>query len=566
MKKLYILFLLCSFIGFSQSPGDIVITEIMNNPNPVSDTTGEWFEIFNTTGSDIDINGWTLQDDGTDTHVIDNANGTTIVSSGGYLVLGRTANTVTNGGAPVDYAYGESGGHTLGNGTDEVVLVSTTAVEIARVIYDNGATYPDLTGASMQLDPTFLNETDNDTGANWCASTSTYGDGTGSLGTPGSANDACAAVCEANLGASDATCDSIGPGATDDTYTATLAYFGAATGENFLVTATSGTVDLSGGNDPTTDAAGIITVTGVAEGTDITITVDNTADGGLCTFTRDITSPVCLPTGSVDLELQGIIDFTVPSGGSDGKAIHLVATADITDLSEYGLGIANNGDGSDGQEYTLDAIGVSNGDNILVVRSLAAMEAYFTTPGYNLFEVVILDAGGSVSQNGDDAIELYKLGALVETFGDVNCQPNGGSGGPICADTSWEYTDSWAYKTTPGTVWPAGWTYGTVDCTDGSATTFESSCVYPFVLALSNEDFTASELSIYPNPTNNGIVNIKSQIAGVKTITLFDIMGRNVLSTELNSDVLDVSSVKTGMYLLQVSINGRSSVTKLVIK
>ena len=40
-----------------------------------------------------------------------------------------------------------------------------------------------------------------------------------------------------------------------------------------------------------------------------------------------------LTVNSQDLSLQGVIDFTVPSGGSDGKAIHVVATADIADLS-----------------------------------------------------------------------------------------------------------------------------------------------------------------------------------------------------------------------------------------
>ena len=49
----------------------------------------------------------------------------------------------------------------------------------------------------------------------------------------------------------------------------------------------------------------------------------------------------CVP--SVDLSLQGIIDFTVPAGGSNGKAIHLVALQDIADLSIYGIGVANNG-------------------------------------------------------------------------------------------------------------------------------------------------------------------------------------------------------------------------------
>ena len=69
-----------------------------------------------------------------------------------------------------------------------------------------------------------------------------------------------------------------------------------------------------------------------------------------------------------DLILQGVMDFTVPSGGSDGKAIHLRATADIADLSVYGLGIANNGGGSDGQEYTFDAVSVLAGEDLSLIH------------------------------------------------------------------------------------------------------------------------------------------------------------------------------------------------------
>ena len=50
------------------------------------------------------------------------------------------------------------------------------------------------------------------------------------------------------------------------------------------------------------------------------------------------------------------MDFTVPSGGNDGKAIHVTAIDTITDLSLYGIGVANNGGGSDGQEYTFDPL------------------------------------------------------------------------------------------------------------------------------------------------------------------------------------------------------------------
>lgn len=554
MKKIYLLFLLISYVGFAQTPGDLIITEIMNNPAQVSDTVGEWFEVYNTTSSAIDVDGWTLKDDGSNLHVIDaSVGGNTVVPANGYLVLGRSSDVTENGNAPVGYAYG-SDGQTLGNGSDEVVLVLPDGTtEIARINYDNGATFPDLTGESMQLDPAFLNSNDYDDGANWCPAQTAYGDG--DLGTPGMANEACAPTCVAELGFSDETCDAINPGATDDTYTVTLDYTGAATGEVFVVSTTPSGFTI-GGDDPTTTADGTITVSGVTEGTDITITVDNTADGGLCTLSRDITSPVCVPTGSVDLELIGIIDFATPEGGSSGKAIHLVATADIADLSVYGLGIANNGGGTDGEEYTLPTQSVSSGDHILLPRDQVAMENYLTTAGINLFDFVI--EADVATGNGNDAVELFKNGAVVETFGDIN---DGNA-----AAAGWDYGDAWAYKDTLGSVWPAGWIYGPTDCSDGSTTTFDSSCVYPFVAALSNDQFIKNTFKIYPNPATDGFVNIEANTNGQKTIDMYDINGRRVLSAELENNRLDVSQLSTGVYILKISTSNQSSTQKLIIR
>jgi len=165
-------------------PGDIVITEIMQNPDAVGDSNGEWFEVYNSTSSDIDLNGWWIEDNGSDFHVI---NTSVIVSAGGYAVLGNNANMATNGGVMVDYSYGS--GWFLANGDDEVVIVAPNETEIDRVEYDGGPNFPDPEGASMSLNPDNLNATDNDDGSNWCVSTSVYGDG--DLGTPGAANDAC---------------------------------------------------------------------------------------------------------------------------------------------------------------------------------------------------------------------------------------------------------------------------------------------------------------------------------------------------------------------------------------
>ncbi|MDC3198297.1 hypothetical protein OAT89_01400 [bacterium] len=162
------------------------------------------------------------------------------------------------------------------------------------------------------------------------------------------------------------------------------------------------------------------------------------------------------------LALQGIIDFTVPSGGSNGKAIHVVASADIADLSSFGIGVANNGGGTDGEEYSFPAAAVSAGDDILVVRSEEAMAAYFADC-YSEFEHVFMGNTG-ISQNGDDAIELFEYTVVIETFGDINVDGSG---------EEWEYLDSWAYKV------DGIWTYGAVNCTDGTETTYDSDCPYP---------------------------------------------------------------------------------------
>jgi predicted extracellular nuclease len=177
-----------TFTGGSTGPvpGDLVITEVMQDPNSVSDTFGEWFEVRNVSGSDIDIDGWTISDNGTDTHEIDNG-GALLVPAAGVVVLGRSTDTAANGGAPVDYAYND---FFLGNTDDEVVLTDSGGTEFDRIEYDGGPTWPDPTGASMNLDPDSTSSTANDDGANWCEATSTYGDG--DLGTPGAANDECA--------------------------------------------------------------------------------------------------------------------------------------------------------------------------------------------------------------------------------------------------------------------------------------------------------------------------------------------------------------------------------------
>ena len=171
------------------------------------------------------------------------------------------------------------------------------------------------------------------------------------------------------------------------------------------------------------------------------------------------------------LELAGVLDLDMPTGGSTGKAIHVRALQNISDLSIYGIGIANNGGGTDGQEYTFPSISLNIGEDVIVCRDTVAINSYFV--GCSPFNLVILDDQAVITQNGDDAIELFENGIVIETFGDINVD---GTGEP------WEYKDSWAYKDASGSVTFNGlnWVMGGVDCTDGSTTSISSNCPYPY--------------------------------------------------------------------------------------
>jgi len=164
--------------------GEIIITEIMRDPDVITDANGEWFEIYNTTGDELDIQGLTVRDDDNDSFTLPTG-APIIVSSGSFFVLGRNGDPATNGGVSVDYTYG--GFMYLGNDDDEVIL-ELGGTTIDAVLYSN-TPFPDTAGASMTLNPLHFNATDNDTGSNWCDGTSSYE--TNNTGTPGAANDSC---------------------------------------------------------------------------------------------------------------------------------------------------------------------------------------------------------------------------------------------------------------------------------------------------------------------------------------------------------------------------------------
>lgn len=112
------------------APGDLVVSEFLANPAAVSDTAGEWFELFNTTGSAIDLDGLGIADDGSNLDVIDGG-GPLIVPPGGYFLLARSGDPAVNGGVTPDYVYS---GFSLSNGGDEILILQD-GTEVFRLEY-----------------------------------------------------------------------------------------------------------------------------------------------------------------------------------------------------------------------------------------------------------------------------------------------------------------------------------------------------------------------------------------------------------------------------------------------
>lgn len=168
------------------SIGDIIFTEIMQNPNAVADSAGEYFELHNTTGAPIDLLGMDIIDDSVPSE------GFTFLSSlilpaNGYLLFAVNGNSGTNGGLPaVDEVY-TSGDPSLGNGADGITIQCSGTIIDSVVWSGNSATWPDPSGASMSLKIGFETSILNDNGDNWETASSPYGDG--DFGTPGLANN-----------------------------------------------------------------------------------------------------------------------------------------------------------------------------------------------------------------------------------------------------------------------------------------------------------------------------------------------------------------------------------------
>jgi hypothetical protein len=170
--------------------------------------------------------------------------------------------------------------------------------------------------------------------------------------------------------------------------------------------------------------------------------------------------PTNPPTAS--LIITGVIDG--PRTGGLPKAIEVYLTADIPDLSLYGVGFANNGGGSDGIEFTFPSQSAAAGTFLTIASEEIEFQAYFgELPDF---------VDGSATINGDDTIELFYNGQVVDVYGNVNV-----------AGGDWNYMDGWSYRhdaSTPSAEFNiADWTLSGINAVDSCTSNAACASVFP---------------------------------------------------------------------------------------
>ena len=390
-----------------------------------------------------------------------------------------------------------------------------------------------------------------------------------------------ATPCALTLGAETVACDAVTLGI--DTYSVTIPFTGGNTG-TYNLSSNFGTV---GGDNPTTTAAGNITISGITEGVNVTLTVT-----GTCGFTKLVAAPVCKPVNPLPYSepfpyttgnsLNGEQKWTLVNTGDN----ILIATGNLSypGITSTGNSITFTGTGAESRTLFTDTTTgtiyasfiVTATDFTLVTTDLATtyFAALTDATGASTNSRVWIRKNGTQYQYGlgtgttatDWGTTLYNVNDVQYIVLGYDFANNalklfinptiGGSAAPTISVTpTAPYTSIGGFllrqdtnATTPTMI---------VDqLTVDLAPTF----------TLGVQSNNIAGLSVYPNPVTNGTLFIETAANAEKTVAIFDVLGKKVLSTSTNDNVVNVGSLNTGVYIVQITEEGKTASIKLVIR
>lgn len=369
-----------------------------------------------------------------------------------------------------------------------------------------------------------------------------------------------------------------------DNYTVTIPYTGGGT--TTYAISTSGAIS---GDNPSTVAAGNIVVT-FTEGNSYSITVTSTA----CNFPITGTSPdFCIETNALPVSEpfnynQGTALNTSQKwkNTSTGADEILAVTGNLTypGINSTGNSVAFAGTGSDtllpftdttsGELFTsflvsvTDLTGISTtGQTYFAVLSNASntfsvARIYFKTDGttfqYGLSPTITTTDivwSSSTYSVGTTQYLVLRYDFTNNLLGLYENPTIGGTGAPavvVSPATALTSLANFILRQDSPSATPA------MKIDELSITTTPN-------FTLSNSSNTINGLSIYPNPVKNGLFYINTEANTTKSVRIFDMIGKEVLTTS-TTDAVNVSGLNKGLYVVQITENGNTAVQKLIIE
>ncbi|MCC6725289.1 MAG: lamin tail domain-containing protein [Saprospiraceae bacterium] len=438
-KALHNLLMLFCLLFLGNAIGqNVIITEINYNSPGGGVDTFEYIELYNKGNAPVNLQGWEFVSG------INYSFPSYDLNPGEFVVVAYDAARFNTAFGFTPLAWDPAGFNGLNNTSENIILVDADSAFVDSVRYKDNIPWP--SAADGQGPSLVLCDFDADNGdpANWAAATT--GTGFVSAGIEILANPGAVSGCAS------------GPVVA---FTLPSANVPENAGDVFL------TVAINGGNaNPTVVTLSLNPSSTATAGSDftasfpLTITFDAGVNAGTQTVTipvindsdiepnetvvidiTDATNGATIGSGTFTLTISDndtpitsalVISgvFDAQPGGTGAKGVELKAIQNIPDLSIYGVGSASNGGGTDGVEILLPAIAVAEGECVYVAADSVLFNTYF---GFNPAA-----DGNGVSINGDDAIELFENGQVIDVFGDIS-YPSGST-------LAWNYLDGWAYR------------------------------------------------------------------------------------------------------------------------
>ncbi|MFC0603149.1 lamin tail domain-containing protein [Winogradskyella pulchriflava] len=345
-------------------------------------------------------------------------------------------------------------------------------------------------------------------------------------------------MCDITLQTENYVCATNTAGNDNDNVTINIPYTGSDASIVSVTTTSSGIV---GGDNPSGTADGTITITGLGEGDAWDITIN----GGDCdgtTLSGTVPSAQCDPVFLVINEIHAD-----PSNNANGEGdANGDGTAEF-DNDEF-VEIYNTGTSSiDLSDYTLsDGAALRHTfptGTVLPANSFITVFGGGTPTGISGL-VQTASTGSLGLNNGGDTITLTDNNAV-----DIIVEIYGSAGNNQSIGRSPDFTGAFVDHST---------------ITGNGGALFSPNNEND--VTLSTGDFESTKFSIYPNPTNTGFITITSANSDEINVQVFDILGKQIKNETLTNNTLNVSNLKSGVYLVKITQNNASTTKKLVIK